>query len=72
MSWLWVILMYGLGPILIGVVVALALLLFLTGSIGVDGLFAAGESPGTLTCWHCGQETAAGPRRCKHCGGELQ
>ena len=25
-----------------------------------------------LECYHCGQETEANQRKCKHCGGELQ
>lgn len=72
MSWLWVILMFGFGPILIGAVVVLGLMMFLTGSIGVDGLFAASEAQETLTCWHCGQKTTAGRRHCQHCQRELQ
>lgn len=72
MSWLWMILMLGAWPILLLVLLGGGLLLFLTGSISVDGLFAAAEDHGTLTCWHCGQETAAGPHHCNHCGKELQ
>ena len=26
----------------------------------------------TLTCYHCGQETAATAKTCRQCGGELQ
>jgi len=72
MSWFWMILMFGMGPIALLVLLSLGLLLFFTGSIGLDGLFAATEGHGTLTCWHCHQETPAARKRCKHCGGELQ
>ena len=72
MSWLWMILLMGVGPIALVALLILGLLLFFTGSIGLDGLFAAAESQGTLTCWHCQQETPAGRKRCRHCGGELQ
>lgn len=71
MSWFW-ILTLGLGPLALLVVLGLGLMLFFTGSIGLDGLFAASESGGTLTCWHCGEETPAGHRHCTHCHGELQ
>ena len=47
-------------------------LFFLFGSVGMDGLFSAGEPRGELTCWHCGEETRAGIKRCTHCEGELQ
>ncbi len=47
-------------------------LFFLCGSVGMDGLFSAGEPRGELTCWHCGEQTRAGVKRCTHCGGELQ
>lgn len=45
---------------------------FLCGSVGMDGLFAASEPRGELTCWHCGQPTRAGLKHCGHCGKELQ
>ena len=47
-------------------------LFFLCGSVGMDGLFSAGEPRGELTCWHCGEQTRAGVKRCTHCEGELQ
>jgi hypothetical protein len=30
------------------------------------------SSTATLTCYHCGQETAATAKTCQQCGGELQ
>jgi hypothetical protein len=71
MSWLWLALL-GFWPLILLVVLVIGLVLFLGGSIGLDGLFAASEGQGTLTCWHCGAETPAGRRHCRHCGGELQ
>lgn len=72
MSWIWIALLFGAAPIALLVLLILGLSLYFTGTLGVDGLFAAAESQGTLTCWHCQQETPAGHRRCRHCGGELQ
>jgi Zn finger protein HypA/HybF involved in hydrogenase expression len=71
MSWYWFALLFGLGPIALALL-SLGLMLFFTGTVGLDGLFAATEKQGTLTCWHCQQETPAGRKLCEHCGGELQ
>ena len=74
MAWLYLVLMLTISywPLVILTLVIVGLLLMMTGTIGVDGLFAAAERHGTLTCWHCGEETPAGPRHCTHCHGELQ
>jgi uncharacterized membrane protein len=40
--------------------------------VSVDSLMTWGEDTATLTCFHCGQQTAAGGKTCQHCGGELQ
>ena len=72
MTWLFWIFGIGVVPIAVLVLVIGGLLLFFTGSMSVDGIFAATESQGTLTCWHCGEQTRAGLKTCKHCGGELQ
>lgn len=70
MWWMWGILLLGVVPIVL--LLLLGLILFFAGAVGVDGLFAATETQGSLTCWHCQQETPAGRKRCRHCGGELQ
>lgn len=44
---------------------------FLCGAVGMDGLFAASQPRGTLTCWHCGEQTRAGRKTCQRCGKEL-
>lgn len=66
----WGIMLLGIVPI--ALLMLLGLILFFAGSVGLDGLFAAAETQGSLTCWHCQQETPAGRKRCSHCGGELQ
>jgi hypothetical protein len=68
--WFWGIMLLGVVPI--ALLMLAGLVLFFAGSVGLDGLFAATEAQGTLTCWHCQQETPAGRKRCRHCGGELQ
>ena len=70
-TWLWSGLLFGVVSVALLLLLILGMILFFTGTLGVDGLFAASESQGTLTCWHCQQETPAG-RRCRHCGSELQ
>lgn len=40
--------------------------------VSVDSLMTWGEDSATLTCFHCGQQTAAGGKTCQHCGSELQ
>lgn len=72
MGWFWYLLMLGFWPFAVLILMIIGLLLYFTGTIGMDGLFAAAEKQGTLTCWHCGKETPAGPRHCTHCHGELQ
>lgn len=64
--------LYGgiFGVLVIGGVVLA--LFFLCGAVGLDGLFSAGSPRGKLTCWHCGQETLAGVKRCNYCKKELQ
>lgn len=72
MTWLFWLFGIGIVPLVLFVLVIGGLVLYFTGSIGIDGLFAMTEKQGTLTCWHCGEETRAGRKTCTHCGGELQ
>lgn len=67
-------LVYLFGTVLglIGLCAVGLAIFFICGWVGMDGLFNLGESGGSLTCWHCGQETRAGSRHCSHCGQELQ
>jgi hypothetical protein len=74
MSYFTTYLFYLFGRLLIvlGLAVVGLGLLFLCGSVGMDGLFAANEPRGQLTCWHCGKQTRAGLKQCTQCGKELQ
>lgn len=40
--------------------------------VSFDFLTMWGEERTTLTCFHCGQDTAANSKMCQNCGSELQ
>ena len=40
--------------------------------VSLDSLATWGEKNPTLTCFHCGHETAANRKTCENCDGELQ
>lgn len=69
---------YIFGPYLGGILVFLllsGLILWIVCwccGVSVDSLATWGDESATLTCFHCGQQTAAGNKTCEHCGGELQ
>ena len=69
---LFLIAIFGGGLGMLGLAGVGLALFFWGGSVGMDGLFSAGTPRGELTCWHCGEQTRAGVKRCTHCGGELQ
>ncbi|MCG6157388.1 hypothetical protein [Rubinisphaera margarita] len=66
----WVIIF---GPIVFGLIV-LMLIFFLMGggTTFLDFLSVLFNTGAKLTCWHCGQETLAERKHCRHCGKELQ
>jgi hypothetical protein len=65
-SWFWIIFLI---PIMIPVgIVFTMLIVWMIDSAESNSR----TSLATLECYHCGQETAAQHRICKHCGGELQ
>ena len=61
----------GLLAFLVLSVIVLLIVCWCCG-VSVDSLATGGEDSATLTCFHCGQQTAAGGKTCDHCGGELQ
>ena len=40
--------------------------------VSLDSLATWGEENPTLTCFHCGRETAANRKTCENCDSELQ
>jgi hypothetical protein len=73
---MWLYYYFGglLGGLLGLMVVSMIVLVIVCWCCGVsvDSLMTWGEDSATLTCFHCGQQTAAGGKTCQHCGGELQ
>ncbi len=66
MSWWWIILLI---PVIIPVGIVLTILIvWMIDSAESKSL----DSLAKLECYHCGQETDAIHRKCKHCDGELQ
>jgi ribosomal protein L40E len=65
--WLWIVL--ALVPLAIPLVfIAVAFLISLVDRAESNSLSTTAK----LTCYHCGQQTAANAKTCRHCGGELQ
>lgn len=68
--WIYLLIFFPLVMVLIGLLV-LGIYAFTGNSLAdlFTVLFGRGAK---LTCWHCGQETAADRKTCQHCGQELQ
>lgn len=64
--WWWMLLLI---PIIIPVGIAGVMLIVSMVDAAESTSFA---STAKLECYHCGQETNAQHRKCRHCGGELQ
>ncbi len=60
------------GLIVLVLVIGVVVFVFGRGLSAMVGLFKSVQGgPATLTCPHCGQETAAATGRCAACGNEL-
>ncbi len=61
------------SPVLIlFLIVGLLMLYALSGNGMIDLLATLFNQGAKLTCWHCGQETPANQKTCRHCHKELQ
>jgi hypothetical protein len=72
---MWFYYVFGyFGSFLVFLVLGILMLLVVCWCCGVsvESLATWGEDSATLTCFRCGQQTAAGGKTCEHCGGELQ
>ncbi|MCA8986994.1 MAG: hypothetical protein KDA78_05105 [Planctomycetaceae bacterium] len=62
-----------LAPVfLIGGLFLLFIVSSITGFSLIDLFASLNNQSTTLTCWHCGKETPADRRLCRHCKQELQ
>lgn len=62
--------LFGVAAVIAGVL--LFLQFFVSSMDQIEGSAPFFEKDASLTCYHCGKETIANRKMCRHCGHELQ
>ena len=70
---MWTLLFLGAFGVILAVAGTLLFMQFFVSSMDqIEGAVPFIERDATLTCYHCGKETVANRKTCRHCGMELQ